>query len=108
MANPTYLICYSNLSDAFFKCWTCHKSLFCIGQLGKHGYDSIFLRVTITIYVHTFKIRLLEADSNPLFDMIFDPKFYSISKLFPNSDTRSSYLLKFDANPVIWVIPVLG
>ena len=41
---------------------------------------------------------LLKANYYPWFDLVFDPKFYPISALFPNSNTRSSYSPKFSLN----------
>ena len=40
---------------------------------------------------------LLEANYNPLFNLVFDPKYCPISELFPNKDTRLSYSPKFAA-----------
>ena len=43
---------------------------------------------------------LLEANNYPLFNLVFDPKYYPISELFLNSDIRSIYSPKFESQAI--------
>ena len=59
-----------------------------------------WIPISSLIWICPYTNMLTRSNTWPLFAMLFEPKYYQISKLFSNSDTMSNYSTKFDLKQI--------